>query len=254
MKYNSVFVGGIRTTVLGRRDIVHLIEEKVSSSRKFSEKPFIIFSNNGQAIALYNTNADVKRLYDQADLVHADGQSVVAFSKLFSSSSPITERSATTDLITDIPEISNRNIKHFLLGGPNNLAKQAGDILSNKYPNFEFVGSMNGFFETSEILKVIEEINKQKPDILWVGLGKPLEQSFCINYMDKIQVPVVISCGGCFNFVTGDYVRAPIVFQEFGLEWLHRLIKEPKKLFFRYLTTNVLAIYFAFKWRDKPNE
>jgi N-acetylglucosaminyldiphosphoundecaprenol N-acetyl-beta-D-mannosaminyltransferase len=254
MTNDSVFVGGIRTTVLGRRDIVHLIEEKVLSSRIGHEKPFIVFSNNGQAIALYNTNSNVKRLYDQADLVHADGQSVVAFSKLFSSSKPIIERSATTDLITDIPEISNRSIRHFLLGGPDNLAKQAGNILSDKYPNFEFAGSINGFFEKSAILKVIEEINQQKPDILWVGLGKPLEQSFCINYMHEIKVPVVISCGGCFNFVTGDYVRASIVFQKFGLEWLHRLIKDPRKLLFRYLTTNVLAIYFAFKWRDKPNE
>jgi N-acetylglucosaminyldiphosphoundecaprenol N-acetyl-beta-D-mannosaminyltransferase len=88
-------------------------------------------------------------------------------------------------------------------------------------------------------------------DILWVGLGKPKEQTFVIRNKLLIKVPVIITCGGCYNFVTGDYKRAPLLFQKLGLEWLHRAVTEPRKLLWRYLTTNPHAIYCAIKYRHR---
>lgn len=234
-------IGGIKTSTLGRVELANLIGE-ICYTWDERKKPFVIFSNNGHAISIYNSNKEAKEQMDQADLIHADGQSVVFFSKFFSDLK-IKERTATTDMIHDIPNYYKKPLKHFLLGGKESIVNKTGIILSEKYDNFFVCGSRNGYFNEIDELNICEEINASKADVLWVGLGKPKEQLFCIRNKDKLTVPVIISCGGCYNFVTGDYKRAPVSLQKYGLEWLHRLALEPKKLFFRYLITNPHAVY-----------
>jgi len=79
--------------------------------------------------------------------------------------------------------------------------------------------------------------------VLWVGLGVPLEYEFCERNRDRLKAGWIVTCGGCFNFATGAYRRAPEWMQRTGLEWLHRLWREPKRLFWRYAVTNPLAIF-----------
>jgi N-acetylglucosaminyldiphosphoundecaprenol N-acetyl-beta-D-mannosaminyltransferase len=74
-----------------------------------------------------------------------------------------------------------------------------------------------------------------------VGLGVPLEQAFCVRNRDLLTAGWLVTSGGCFNFVTGDYTRAPKWMQAASLEWLYRLWREPKRLALRYALTNPLA-------------
>ncbi len=245
-----VNVAGIATSTASRKELVDCISERIKYYND-SEKPYLIFSSNGQAIALYHTDDDTRESYLLADLVHADGQSVVFFSKILYGKSGISERSATTDLISDIPILYKGNLRHFFLGGEPGLASDAAQKQHERFDNFIIAGSHHGFFDEKDIDGIIDTINKSKTDILWIGLGKPKEQLFCTRFKDKINVPVIISCGGCFNFITGQYLRAPEWMQKIGLEWFHRLIHQPKKLMFRYLTTNFISIYyFITKWRS----
>ena len=84
---------------------------------------------------------------------------------------------------------------------------------------------------------------RRKPDILWIGLGVPLEQQFIERNIDRLTgVGVVKTSGGLFDFISGKNPRAPQWMQDAGLEWVYRAMREPRRLGMRYLTTNPQAI------------
>jgi N-acetylglucosaminyldiphosphoundecaprenol N-acetyl-beta-D-mannosaminyltransferase len=247
-KFNVVFVGGIKTACINRMDLAQLIGKICHDSVENSiREPFIIFSNNGHAISLYNSDKEAKEQIEQADLVHADGQSVASFSRWFNKTKVVPERTATTDMIHDIPNFYQPTLKHFLLGGKESSVSKAGEILAQTYVNFDVVGHQHGYFTDDDETAICDTINAAKPDVLWVGLGKPKEQIFCIRNKHRLKVPVIISCGGCYNYITGEYPRAPMWMQNSGLEWLFRMANDPRKLFVRYLLTNPHAIYCVVK-------
>lgn len=246
-EFATVNVGGIKTAVIGRKDLANLIGSICANHNTNPQAPFVIFSNNGHAISLYNSDKEAREQMDQADLVHADGQSVVSFSRWVSKTHPIPERTATTDMIHDLPNFYAGKLKHFLLGGKESSVTKAAEILGQTYANFQVVGVQHGYFTEAEETAICEAINAANPDVLWVGLGKPKEQIFCIRNKHRLKVPVIISCGGCYNYITGEYPRAPQWMQNMGLEWLFRMASDPKKLFWRYAVTNPHAIYCVFK-------
>jgi N-acetylglucosaminyldiphosphoundecaprenol N-acetyl-beta-D-mannosaminyltransferase len=146
-------VGGLKTACISRRDLVNLMVNKVKSARLITNKdpvlPMVVFSTNGHSISIANRDQQMGKLLNQADLLHADGQSVVTLSKYFSEH-PIPERSATTDTIHDIPQTSNETIKHFLLGASQPTIDKCATILSSQYANFKIAGTHHGFFNDDE--------------------------------------------------------------------------------------------------------
>lgn len=252
-EFDTVNVGGIKTARIGRKELAVLIGNICQNfdRHNLSQVPFVIFSNNGHAISIYNSDATARKEMDQADLIHADGQSVVSFSRWFNKSSPIPERTATTDMIHDLPNFFQPKLKHFLLGGKEQSVSGAAKIMAQNYPNFEVVGVQHGYFSDEDETAICQQINDAQPDVLWVGLGKPKEQIFCIRNKHRLRVPVIISCGGCYNYITGEYPRAPMWMQDAGLEWVFRMAHDPRKLFIRYALTNPHSIYCAIKNKIK---
>lgn len=247
--FSTVNVGGLQTACVTRKELVDICVDKIATYRlsDIPSKPYIIFDSNGHGISLANHELSFFQSLQKADLIHADGQSVVSMSSWVDGPN-IPERSATTDTIHDIPLIFDKQIKHFLLGGKKQVVEKCAQILSAQYKNFEMVGTHDGYFDKdTQSLDVIAQINNSQADILWVGLGKPQEQAWVIKYKEAIKVPVIISCGGCYNYVTGDYARAPMWMQNMGIEWLHRALTEPKKFLWRYITTNPHSIYCVLK-------
>jgi exopolysaccharide biosynthesis WecB/TagA/CpsF family protein len=251
-QYPLINVGGIKTACIDRTELVSVIVSQIDRATRQST-PMVILDTNGHAISLANSDADFMHCLNQADLVHADGQSVVSFSRWLKGAD-IPERTATTDTIHDIPNRSDARLKHFLLGGEAQVVDACAGIMTEKYPNFLIAGTHHGYFDKQNCDDIIEQINATQTDILWVGLGKPIEQYWIMQNKHKLRVPVIISCGGCFNYITGDYKRAPQWMQNWGVEWLHRMLSEPRKLFWRYLTTNPHAIYCVFKHKYFPSE
>ncbi|GAA0364417.1 polysaccharide biosynthesis UDP-hexose transferase UppL [Bowmanella denitrificans] len=246
-------VGGLKTACITRAELVDVIARRITAYRwrqRLADElaPMLIFDSNGQGISIANSNPNFMAILRQADLIHADGQSVVNFSRLFADHE-IPERSATTDTIHDIPTFHHGPLRHFLLGGHKRVVEECAKRLQTRYANFCVAGTHDGYFSLKQEKQVLAEINRVQPDVLWVGLGKPKEQAFCTRNKLWLHVPVIITCGGCFNYVTGDYKRAPQVMQQLGLEWLHRALSEPRKLLWRYLTTSPHAIYCAYKHR-----
>ena len=243
-------VGAVPTAIADEAEIVSLMVEDAQALRdgKLSA-PLNIFDTNGQAISMFATNKDYADSLNGADLVHADGQFIVWMSKL-KPNLQVPERSATTDLIFSASKAAEENgIKFYLLGGSETINKQCADVLQKKYPKLQIVGRRDGYFTESQEQDVIYDINASGAEVVWIGIGTTKEQIFCTRVKDRLNCAWLITCGGCFHFVVGDYKRAPAWMQKYGLEWLHRVATGPRYLFVRYLITIPHAIGLVL-WND----
>lgn len=240
-----VKVGGIKTARLSRQGLVRAIATEIET-RTSQSPPKLLFDVNGHALALAIMNRSYLDDMNRADIIHADGEPLVIASRLLTNS-PIPERSATTDLFHDVARAAHANgVKFFLLGATEEVNRACADKMQQMYPSLEIVGRRNGYFTRDDEAEVCNEINASGANVVWVGLGKPLEQAFCVRNRDRLNAAWLITCGGCFNYVTGAYARAPEWMQKAGLEWVHRLLTEPRKLGWRYLTTTPLALILLF--------
>jgi len=242
-------VGGIRTACISLADLIDLMLRDAGENRANDLAPKLCFDSNGQAVSMYHTDPAYREAVDSADIVHADGFVIVGSSGVFSSER-IPDRSSTTDLFLDcLPKAAALGTKFFILGGKESTNFRCVEICNKAYPALDIVGRHHGYFDRDEEGEIVDLINRSGADVLWVGLGKPIEQYFAVRNQRKLKVGWIVTCGGLFNFVTGEYPRAPVWMQRSGLEWLHRLITNPRKLFWRYLKTNPHALWLI--WRDR---
>jgi N-acetylglucosaminyldiphosphoundecaprenol N-acetyl-beta-D-mannosaminyltransferase len=241
--YREVTVGGIRTACVSRAQLAQLMVGDCLAARRYTRKPRLIFASNGHAIAMAATDAGFRRQFDAATLIHADGQPIVFASRALTHS-PIPERSATTDFIYDAAAAArDSGLRFFLLGATEQVNADCAERLAKDYDGLTIAGRRNGYFKPEDEAAICDAINGSGADVLWVGLGVPLEYEFCIRNKHRLNVGWIVTAGGCFNFVTGEYRRAPGWMQAAGLEWLYRLWREPKRLFWRYAVTNPRALF-----------
>jgi exopolysaccharide biosynthesis WecB/TagA/CpsF family protein len=242
--YTEVMVGGISTACLSRDDLARMMLRDCLAARETPRRaPKLIFASNGHAIALASRDAAFAATFGKADIIHADGQAAVFASRLLTSN-PIPERSATTDFIHDAAKMAaEHGLRFFILGATEEANAKAARVLRENYPGLQIVGRRHGYFSRGEEEEICDEINLTQPDVIWVGLSVPLEYEFAVRNKQRLKAGWLVTCGGCYNFVTGAYKRAPQWMQTIGLEWLFRLSLEPKRLFWRYAVTNPLAIF-----------
>ncbi len=199
--------------------------------------PRLVFASNGHAIAMAATDARFRRNFDAATLIHADGQPIVFASK--ATKNPIPERSATTDFIHDAAAAArDSGLRFYLLGAAEAVNADCAERLTKDYKGLSIAGRRNGYFDANEEPAICDAINASGADVLWVGLGVPLEYEFCVRNKHRLNAGWIVTAGGCFNFVTGEYRRAPGWMQGRGTGVALRLWREPKRLFWRYAVTN----------------
>jgi exopolysaccharide biosynthesis WecB/TagA/CpsF family protein len=242
--YIEVMVGGIATACLSRDDLARMMLRDCLAARENPDRrPKLVFASNGHAIALASQDAAFRATLQQADIIHADGQAAVFASRLLTTN-PIPERSATTDFIHDAAKMAaEHGLRFFILGATEEANAEAARVLRETYPGLQIVGRRHGYFSQGDEEEICDEINLTQPDVLWTGLSVPLEYEFAVRNKHRLKAGWLVTCGGCYNFVTGAYKRAPQWMQAAGLEWLFRLSLEPRRLFWRYAVTNPLAIF-----------
>jgi N-acetylglucosaminyldiphosphoundecaprenol N-acetyl-beta-D-mannosaminyltransferase len=237
-------IGGLPITALGRQDSARLLVDTALRARGRRQRPFYSTSANGQVIALARSDAAFRDLFLEADQIHADGMPMVLLSSLVSQV-PLPERVATTDLIHDVAVLAEvTGVSFYFLGGAPEVNRAAVARMTRAYPKLMIVGARSGYFNPDQEIEVVEEITRLRPDILWIGLGVPLEQRFVSRNIDRLHgVGVIKTSGGLFDFLSGRNSRAPRWMQAAGLEWVYRTILEPRRLLGRYLTTNAIAVW-----------
>ena len=195
-----------------------------------------------------------ERLFRAADLINADGQPLVTVSR-FKSPTPLPERVATTDLFDVVARKAEAlGLSFYMFGADQAENAAAVARVQNRYPKLRIVGYSHGYLRGEALREKVDEINALAPDYLWVALGVPYEQAFVEEYTSRLSnVGVIKTSGGLFNFLSGSRARAPKWMQAFGLEWAWRIWLEPRRLFWRYLTTNPRALYLLFNKSKSSN-
>lgn len=149
--------------------------------------------------------------------------------------------------------------RHFLLGGKPGVAEELRQRLQARYPKANIVGTYTPPFrrfnsaEEAELATLLEEC---RPDIVWIGIGTPKQELFMSEYVGRLKVPVMVGVGAAFDFHTGRLKDSPQWVKRAGLQWFHRLVQDPKRLWWRYLRTNTLFLAHAamalFRLRKYP--
>ncbi|WP_373207922.1 WecB/TagA/CpsF family glycosyltransferase [Clostridium paraputrificum] len=207
---------------------------------------------NVDHIVRLEEDKEFQRIYQNADLILTDGMPLVWISKYLGN--PIKEKVSGSDLFPKVCELANnKGYKMFLLGAAEGVAKKAACKLREKYVNIDIVGTYSpqyGFEEEIyEINKIIDIINSCRPDILVVGLGAPKQEKFIYKYKETLNVPISLALGATIDFEAGNVKRAPKWMSNNGLEWLYRLIKEPRRMFKRYIIDDLKIIKIVKKYK-----
>lgn len=240
----TVRVGGIETAVVSRQKLANRMVEDCFAARSSGGKslPKLVFSSNGQGIALAGTDPAFARTMQSADIVHADGMPVVLASRM--TKSPLPERIATTDFFHDAARAAgDHGLRFFILGASEKTNFNAVQAIRRLYPNVEIVGRHHGYFDEDEDEAVCSQIRNSGADVLWVALGKPRQERWSVRNRERLRgVGWIKTCGGLYAFLTGETPRAPEWMQRSGLEWAYRAALEPRRLALRYLVTNPYAL------------
>ncbi|HLY05473.1 MAG TPA: WecB/TagA/CpsF family glycosyltransferase [Rhizomicrobium sp.] len=241
--YAEVIAGGLRTACVGRAELAELMVQECREIRATGVSPKIVFHVNGQALSLAARDSELRRSFEIADHVHADGQPVVFATRLFASPS-VPETSPVTDFFHDAAAAACKaGLRFYLLGSTEADNGACAEAMRRRHPGLVIAGRRNGYFSVEEEPAVCDAINAADADVVWIGLGIPLQQAFCMRNRHRLRAGWLVAAGGCFNFVSGRYTRAPRWMQRSGFEWLYRLWREPRRLFWRYAVTNPHALY-----------
>lgn len=238
-----VRIGGLPIAVLDRAGTARMMCE-AARNRPRGGRPLYLTSANGEVLARCWRDEEMAALFLEADQIAADGQPMVTASR-FLCRKPLPERVATTDLFHDVAALAQaEGLSFYMLGATPEENARAVAAVRRLYPDLRIAGHCHGYLRGAELEEKIAEIDALSPDIVWLAMGVPHEQRFMREHGHKLGgVGVVKTSGGLFNFLSGKNARAPGWMQAAGLEWLWRIGQEPRRLFWRYLVTNPVAIY-----------
>lgn len=219
----------MRIDVLGVGfDNITMVEAVEKAYELQSEhKGYYVVTPNPEIVMLAREDPDMASAVENAALVIPDGIGVIYGAKILGT--PLKEKIPGIDFTSALLEkMQTEGRSVFLFGSKPGVAEKAMENLSAKYPGLKFVGTNDGYFKDDA--PIIEKINAAKPDLLLVCLGAPKQEKWMMTNADKLDVGLMIGAGGSLDVFAGVVERAPEFWQKLGLEWLHRLLKEPRRI------------------------
>jgi N-acetylglucosaminyldiphosphoundecaprenol N-acetyl-beta-D-mannosaminyltransferase len=224
-------------------DTLRRIEDSIQK-----RKPIRHCAVNAAKIVQLQSDRKLREIVASSDVISPDGQSIVWASRFLKK--PLPERVTGIDLMQKLLGLaSEKGYKVFLLGAKEEVICELKEKLKRELPNLNLVGCRNGYFSKAEEDGIVREINKKKPDILFVGMSSPKKEYWMSKYQSILKVPFIMGVGGSFDVLVGK--RAPVWMQRFGLEWFHRFLQEPTRMWKRYLVTNTLFLFYLLKEKFK---
>lgn len=221
---NNISILGVRVDVVDTKAALAAIEEFIRDG-----EPHMVVTADSSGIVLAQRDQEFKRIINAADLVTPDSVGILWAAKR--SGTPLPERVSGADLVEHLCEQAAKlEHKVFLLGAAPGVADATAEKLKQRYPELIIAGTHHGYFPPEESASVAQRIREAKPDILFVAMGIPLQEKWIYRHLQELQVPVSIGVGGTFDVISGKVKRAPKWMQRRGLEWVHRLASNPRKI------------------------
>lgn len=228
------------------------MEETIDEIEKIIEKkvPTQHVVINASKIVQMEKNFKLKSIVNKCPIINADGASILLASRIMGI--PLPERVTGIDLFYELLKLSNKKkYKIFLFGATENVVLKVKNIIKKEYPYLEIVGYRNGYFSDDDEQKIVEQIKKSNPDMVFVAFSSPKKEYWINKYLDQMNVSFVMGVGGSFDVIAGTTRRAPLWMQNHGLEWFFRFIQEPRRMWKRYIIGNLTFVSLIFKYKSK---
>lgn len=229
---DSIKIFGVKIHNTTLADVTNLLKEYLKG-----DKLSVIYTPNTEIVMAAKEDVGLRVLLNKADLIIPDGIGLIYGSKI--KKKPLKERVTGFDTSMNLLDIANENsYSLFLLGGKDGVSKAATENLKRDYPNIKIVGYQHGYFKGSHLglvdseeeKQILNTINNANPDIIFVGLGFPMQEKWIDRNKDRLNSRVIIGNGGVIDILAGNAKRAPQIYQDLGLEWFYRLMKNPSRI------------------------
>ena len=201
------------------------------------EEPNFVCIRDVHGVMRAQEDQELRAIHEKAGLVTPDGMPLVWVAR--QRGHKHVERVCGADLVAALCDRSQElGLRHYFFGGKPGVAERMAGELTRRFPKLKVAGCSTPPFRTlspAEDELATSEIVTTRPDIVWVGLSTPKQEYWMRDHVGRIPGATLIGVGAAFDFYAGDIKRAPKWMQRSGLEWLHRLASEPRRLWRRYL-------------------
>ena len=238
---------GVRITHLTVPELHERIEQIIHEDRKA-----LVLNANVNCLNLAHEQDWLRAFLNTAPIVFIDGAGVTMAARMLGHRVP--PRITYADWMWNLAAFcQERDFSFFFLGARPDVAVEAAKKLQEKHPRLGIVGTYHGYFDKTpggeENERVIRTINAASPHILVVGFGMPLQERWLMHNWEILDANIFLTGGACFDYLSGQVPRAPRWMLDNGLEWLHRLLLDPGRLWKRYLIGNPLFLYRVARQR-----
>lgn len=227
--------------------------EKCILQRKIG---YVITPNTDQIVRMEKDDY-FRTICEQSELLLVDGHPLMWISRFYKR--PFKEKICGSDLVPVLCRLAaQKGYSVFLLGAAPGVALKAAKRLQQDYPGLKVAGVYSpppGFEKDPEEMRRINMILKEShADMLFVGMGVPKQDIFIYENKDIYRIPMSFSVGGTIDFLAGEQKRAPKWVSRIGMEWLYRLLHDPRRLFKRYLIDDIGIFRLVLKYRNVQEE
>lgn len=242
---DTIEILGVRVNLENYDSAIKKVEEHICSGFPASYVTLMSANNLVQA----KRNEFFKEISNKSYLSLPDGIPLVWVAR--SKGARIKTNTRGTDFMYKFfQKTPQKTYKHFIYGGKEGIAEQLKRVFEDRFPGVQIVGTYCPPFRKltqQEDREVCELIDSSGADIVWVGLSTPKQEYWMYEHRDRLNVSLMIGVGAAFDFHTGNAKEAPRWMQSNGLEWIFRLLTEPRRLWRRYLIGNSSLIYWLIK-------
>ncbi|WP_028547543.1 WecB/TagA/CpsF family glycosyltransferase [Paenibacillus sp. UNC451MF] len=236
---STVNIMGIPFSTLDLAETLQHLANQVDSPR---DNLFHLITANPEFVMTALQDREFKSIMDAAHLITPDGIGIVMASKW--KGTPLRERVTGYDILIGLLEMGNeKGFSFYFLGADEETSRKATENIASRYPGVRIAGRQHGFFGKDQEENIVRSIQSAKPDFLIVAMGAPYSEKWITKHKAELQSKVAFGVGGSLDIIAGTVQRAPVIWQNLHLEWLHRLLSKPSLRWRRQL------LLPKFAWR-----
>ncbi len=245
MNLKPISILGVKVNLLTVSALHQQIADEIKNKRHA-----LILNVNANCLNLAYKDSHLCAFLDGAEFVFCDGAGVILGARILGHHIP--QRITYADWTWQLAEFAaQHDFSMFFLGAKPGIADKAAARLKERYPKLDIVGTHHGYFDktpgSAENEAIVQKINALKPNILMLGFGMPLQEHWLINNWGRVEANIALTGGAVFDYVSGELQRGPRWLTDHGLEWLARLLIEPRRLWKRYIIGNPLFLWRVLK-------
>ncbi|NWF62010.1 MAG: WecB/TagA/CpsF family glycosyltransferase [Fischerella sp.] len=225
---------GVQVDALSIPELNALIAESIERNEKW-----IVANHNLHSLYIYHHDPKMRAFFAKADYAHIDGMPLVFLGKLLGFPLQREQRVTYADWVWPLmAEAAEKGWRVFYLGSKPGVAERGASILRDKFADIQIAtahGYINTQKDSQENLATLAAIKAYQPHVLMVGMGMPRQEYWILDNLEHIHANAILTSGACIDYVAGAIPTPPRWMGKMGLEWLYRLLSEPKRLWRRYL-------------------